>query len=127
MRWPSAKRVSKANDDFPEPDRPVTTTSLLRGMATLRFFRLLTRAFLMRMYSRGSSSSMDRTVTETGALIRRGIKIMIQRKGGRKQKHHLKSGAGRQSVVEIRLVARVLSLSFALLFVAVIFVFAEFF
>ena len=41
---PSAYSVSKASDDFPDPDKPVTTTSLLRGISTLMFLRLLTRA-----------------------------------------------------------------------------------
>src|SRR5262245_17847040 len=36
--------VSKANDDLPEPDRPVITTSLCRGMLTSIFLRLWTRA-----------------------------------------------------------------------------------
>lgn len=36
--------VSKASDDLPLPLSPVITVSLLRGMLTLRFFRLCTRA-----------------------------------------------------------------------------------
>src|SRR5947199_3602570 len=36
--------VSKASDDLPEPDRPVITTSLCRGMSTSMFLRLCTRA-----------------------------------------------------------------------------------
>jgi hypothetical protein len=59
MRWPSAKSVSNARDDLPDPERPVTTTNLFRGMATLRLLRLLTRAFLMMMYDLGSRSSMS--------------------------------------------------------------------
>ena len=59
MRCPSAKSVSKAKEDFPEPDRPVTTTNLFLGMATLRLFRLLTRAFLMMIKSFGSRESMS--------------------------------------------------------------------
>ena len=39
------------SEDFPEPDTPVTTTSLFRGMATETFCRLCTRAPLMRMAS----------------------------------------------------------------------------
>jgi hypothetical protein len=35
--------------DFPEPDSPVITTSLLRGISTSMFFRLLTR--LPRRYT----------------------------------------------------------------------------
>src|SRR6267154_2008840 len=36
--------VSNASDDLPEPDRPVITTSLWRGMSTSIFLRLWTRA-----------------------------------------------------------------------------------
>src|SRR5688572_6296842 len=36
--------VSKASDDLPEPLRPVMTTSLSRGISSVRFFRLCSRA-----------------------------------------------------------------------------------
>src|SRR6267378_2875863 len=36
--------VSKASDDFPEPDSPVKTTSLSRGMVRSMSFRLCSRA-----------------------------------------------------------------------------------
>src|SRR5437867_3221692 len=36
--------VSKARLDLPEPDNPVTTMSLSRGISTVMFFRLCTRA-----------------------------------------------------------------------------------
>src|SRR5215204_2893112 len=36
--------VSKASEDLPEPERPVMTTSLSRGMSTSMFLRLWTRA-----------------------------------------------------------------------------------
>src|SRR5262249_52792002 len=36
--------VSKARLDLPEPESPVTTTSLSRGISTEMFFRLWTRA-----------------------------------------------------------------------------------
>src|SRR5689334_1634746 len=36
--------VSKARLDFPEPDNPVMTTRLSRGISTEMFFRLWTRA-----------------------------------------------------------------------------------
>src|SRR5579885_883283 len=36
--------VSKASEDLPEPDRPVNTTSLSRGMVTSIFLRLCSRA-----------------------------------------------------------------------------------
>ena len=37
------------SDDLPEPDTPVTTTNLLRGIATLMFFRLCTLAPLIKI------------------------------------------------------------------------------
>src|SRR5207245_6946306 len=49
--WPSAKIVSKASDDLPEPLRPVSTTSLSRGMFSVRFLRLCSRAPPIRMSS----------------------------------------------------------------------------
>src|SRR6185437_2595892 len=36
--------VSKAKDDFPEPDTPVTTVIVLWGISKSTFFRLWTRA-----------------------------------------------------------------------------------
>src|ERR1700722_9564463 len=36
--------VSKASEDFPEPERPVNTTSLSRGMVRSTFLRLCSRA-----------------------------------------------------------------------------------
>ena len=51
LRWPSAYSVSKAKEDLPEPLTPVTTINLLRGILMSMFFRLLTRAPLISMYS----------------------------------------------------------------------------
>jgi hypothetical protein len=62
MRWPSAKSVSNASELFPEPDKPVITTSLFLGIATLKFLRLLTRALFMMMYSLGLSSSKEESL-----------------------------------------------------------------
>ena len=46
---PSAKRVSKAREDLPEPELPVTTTNFPRGISTVRSLRLFTLAPLMIM------------------------------------------------------------------------------
>src|SRR5437867_4479243 len=43
--------VSKASDDLPEPLRPVSTTSLSRGILSVRFLRLCSRAPPIRMSS----------------------------------------------------------------------------
>src|SRR5438270_13425179 len=45
--------VSKASDDFPEPDSPVKTTSLSRGMERVTFLRLCSRAPRMVIWSVG--------------------------------------------------------------------------
>src|SRR6516225_9019463 len=41
--------VSKASEDLPEPESPVNTTSLSRGISTSMFFRLCSRAPRMVM------------------------------------------------------------------------------
>src|SRR3989344_3337042 len=56
-RWPSAKIVSNASDDFPEPESPVNTTILLRGIETVMSFRLCVRAPLTMIFS--SVDSLD--------------------------------------------------------------------
>src|SRR5229473_4816036 len=47
--------VSKAKLDLPEPERPVTTTSLSRGISTDMFFRLCTRAPCTAMVVRAAA------------------------------------------------------------------------
>src|SRR2546421_12205216 len=49
LRWPSAYTVSKASVDFPEPDKPVMTTSWSRGISTEMFLRLCSAAPRIRM------------------------------------------------------------------------------
>src|SRR2546430_1394556 len=64
LRCPSAKIVSKASDDFPEPDTPVMTTNLLRGTTTSMFLRLCSRAPRMTI------ESMDgKILTSRGAEV----------------------------------------------------------
>src|SRR5690349_21291061 len=48
---PSAKRVSNARDDLPDPETPVTTVSRSWGMSTETFFRLFCRAPSMRSHT----------------------------------------------------------------------------
>src|SRR5690606_27680002 len=52
---PSAYNVSKAKDDFPEPESPVTTTNLFLGIATSISFRLCSPAPLISMFFFGSN------------------------------------------------------------------------
>src|SRR3990167_1529844 len=54
---PSAKMVSKARDDLPEPERPVKTIIELRGISTVIFFKLCVRAPLTIILS--SCSFLD--------------------------------------------------------------------
>src|SRR5687768_9441536 len=49
FRCPSAKTVSNASVDFPDPDNPVMTTSWSRGMSTEMFLRLCSRAPRIRI------------------------------------------------------------------------------
>ena len=43
--------MSKASEDFPEPEIPVKTTNLFLGISTLMFFKLWTRAPLIEILS----------------------------------------------------------------------------
>src|SRR5690606_3454456 len=54
LRWPSAYSVSNAKLDFPEPDNPVITTNLLRGITTSICLRLCRYAPLMMIFFFGS-------------------------------------------------------------------------
>src|SRR5690606_8672956 len=56
-RWPSAKIVSNARLDFPEPDRPVNTISESRGSSRLTSRRLCSRAPRMTNRSANATSS----------------------------------------------------------------------
>src|SRR5713226_673491 len=52
--------VSKASEDLPDPERPVKTTSLSRGMVRLTSFRLCSRAPRMTIWVCGEPiSGMD--------------------------------------------------------------------
>ncbi len=53
--WPADSVIDSdaTTDDFPEPERPVMTTSWSRGMRTSMFLRLCSRAPRTRMWSRG--------------------------------------------------------------------------
>src|ERR1700682_109059 len=47
--------VSKASTDLPEPESPVNTTSLSRGIESVTFFRLCSRAPRTVMWSMGNA------------------------------------------------------------------------
>src|SRR6185312_5916834 len=68
---PSAKRVSKASDDLPEPETPVMTTNRLRGISRLMFLRLCSRAPRTEIVSMGpailTNRGRDRSWSRQGA------------------------------------------------------------
>src|SRR3990172_1181059 len=49
--------VWKASEDFPDPEMPVSTTNLSRGISTVTFFRLCSRAPRTMIRSSGILSS----------------------------------------------------------------------
>ena len=51
LLWPSAYKVSKANDDFPDPESPVITIILFLGISRLTFLRLCVRAPFIKILS----------------------------------------------------------------------------
>src|SRR5450432_1206871 len=53
--------VSNASDDFPEPESPVITTSLSRGISTSMFLRLCSRAPLMTIFFIAAAGSARAT------------------------------------------------------------------
>src|SRR5699024_10042820 len=59
--------VSKASDDLPEPDRPVTTINRSRGRSRSRFLRLWVRAPRMRIWLM-AGESRGRNTTEMGRI-----------------------------------------------------------
>src|SRR5579864_3595852 len=60
--------VSKANEDLPEPDRPVMTVRVFRGISRLIFFRLCWRAPRITSLVR----PMRLNAPSTGALAHNG-------------------------------------------------------
>src|SRR5450759_736643 len=50
--------VSKASDDLPDPESPVKTTSLSRGIDSVTFLRLCSRAPRMVIWSVGMDSCL---------------------------------------------------------------------
>src|SRR4029077_15093202 len=58
--------VSNARDDLPDPDKPVMTTRLSRGMSTSIFFRLCSRAPRTRMNCMGLGREGDGMTIASG-------------------------------------------------------------
>src|SRR5688572_12765669 len=66
--------VSKASEDLPEPESPVITTSLSRGISMSTFLRLCSRAPRTRIWSFGIRTADYRTSVRSGGqgLLRPG-------------------------------------------------------
>src|SRR4029077_21248438 len=63
--------VSKARLDLPEPDRPVSTVNVSRGISTSMFLRLCSRAPRMEMFFSMSFQRVDDCeCLETGGIRR---------------------------------------------------------
>src|SRR5580698_2072660 len=79
-RWDSAAIVSNTSDDFPEPETPVKTVILRRGMSTEMFCRLFSRAPRTWMTPKRSDSKDEGDMllltiavqVAHGELVRRG-------------------------------------------------------
>src|SRR2546428_6640345 len=82
FRCPSAKTVSKARVDLPDPDRPVTTTSWSRGMSIERFLRLCSRAPRIRMYFWLSLMRRARTKGKVGFECPWGETLIVRQMYG---------------------------------------------
>src|SRR5690606_7580215 len=61
--------VSKASEDFPEPDKPVMTTSLSRGSATSMFLRLCSRAPRTWIFGPATSKGIGLLIRGRGSAI----------------------------------------------------------
>ena len=67
LRCPSAKIVSKAREDLPDPERPVNTIKEFRGRSKETFLRLCSRA--PRITNRSSLNSQPQSSPLTLSLI----------------------------------------------------------
>src|ERR1044071_7141635 len=62
-RCPSAKTMSNASVLLPEPLTPVTTTNCPRGISTVTFLRLCSRAPWMRMESDSARGASEKELS----------------------------------------------------------------
>src|SRR5215212_5827155 len=83
-RWPSAKIVSNASDDLPDPDRPVNTIRESRGRSSEMSLRLCSRAPRMMSCSVTASPAVRavRTVA-VGPTSIRWVEHMFAHRRGR--------------------------------------------
>src|SRR5512144_1647416 len=75
--------VSKASEDFPDPDRPVITTSWWRGISTVMFLRLCSRApvttiasaMSARLWERSPAMSRSAVASRSGDDVQDAIEV----------------------------------------------------
>src|SRR3954466_15833847 len=84
-RCPSAKMVSKASDDLPEPDSPVKTMSESRGRSIETSLRLCSRA--PRMIS-WSATALPRDCSNTCSPSYAGGQLLVPVHGWREPRSH---------------------------------------
>src|SRR3712207_6529401 len=104
-RWPSAKIVSNASDDLPEPDRPVKKMSLSRGRSRPTLRRVCSRApwttrrsFTHQVYGEGPTSVrfFEHTVRRVTRIAARQTALMSHPEGASTppDQHREPDGAG---------------------------------
>src|ERR1051326_4020710 len=86
--------VSKARDDLPEPESPVTTVRRSRGISTLTFFRLCWRAPRTVMRSIAIAKKLPRALQY--AILRPAETTIVNesRRGGQATRPELTNAAG---------------------------------
>src|SRR6266540_5633084 len=72
--------VSKASEDFPEPDSPVTQIRALRGSRTVTFLRLCSRAPCTTSSSAAMDSSLARRSDRTDVLFLAPVELYCRQR-----------------------------------------------
>src|SRR5271165_1868730 len=97
--------VSKASDDLPEPERPVNTTSLSRGIARSTFFRLCSRApriVIARPPNRASTSGPPLGSRGGGEDLALAMRLLERKSGLRRESRLRAASADARTNIEQR-------------------------
>src|SRR5438094_5323928 len=105
--------VSKASDDLPDPESPVKTTSLSRGMDSVTFFRLCSRAPRIVMWSVGIFMGFSRTFGYSVSLVIANVPLAVATRRPPKPSTRHSVTAVRRPAWTTRPVARSVSPTFA--------------
>src|SRR5581483_5798043 len=76
--------VSNASEDLPEPERPVNTTSLSRGISTSMFFKLCSRAPRMVIARNELADCWRRALRISSISAFPGARVAARRFGARR-------------------------------------------